>query len=144
MAIQSLKKLKDKGIQVKHIIGDTDTTTGVKAKKVFQHKIVKSLDKNHVIKNPGNLLYALKKQHKCFSTPALYYIQKGVQYAIATNQTKEILKLNINAIVPHAFDDHHLCKDRTWCTTVHDPCTPHVYKSLPGGKPLQNVDLKKC
>ena len=96
------------------------------------------------MKNLGNLLYVLKEKHKCFSTPALYYIEKGVQYAIATSQTKEILKLDINAIIPHAFDDHHLCKNTTWCISVHDPSTPHVYKSLPGGKPLQNVDLKKC
>ena len=80
MAIQSLHKLKSKGLLVKHIIGDADTTTEVRAKKAFSHEIVKSLDKNHTLKNLGNSLYAVKKQHKILSVVAIRYLQKCVRY----------------------------------------------------------------
>ena len=142
MAIQSLHKLKTKGFLVKHIIGDADTTTEVRARKAFSHEIVKSLDKNHILKNLGNSLYAVKKQHKIFSIAALRYLQKCVRYALATSKTKQELKVNLTAIVPHAFGDHTLCTHTNWCGAVQKPSTPHIYKSLPGGKPLVDVNLK--
>ena len=142
MAIQSIKRLKEKGFDVKCIIGDGDTTEA-RARKAFNNCIVKSLDKYHVIKNVGSSLYALKKEHKVFNVAAVQYIQKCIRYAIVGSTTKETLKRNLSAIVPHAFDDHHMCKDTTWCTSVHNPFAPRVCKSLPSGKPLKYVDLKR-
>ena len=95
------------------MIGDADTTTEARTKKAFDEGIAKSLDKNHVMKNLGNALFAIKKDNKMFSTAALCYIKKCVRYAIATSNTTEQLKLNLNAIVPHAFGNHNLCKDVT-------------------------------
>ena len=141
MAIQSLHKLKSKGLLVKHIIGDADTTTEVRAKKAFSHEIVKSLDKNHILKNLGNSLYAVKKQHKVLSVVAIRYLQKCVQYALATSKTKQELKVNLTAIVPHAFGYHSSCTQTRWCRAVQNPSVAHIYKSLPGGKPLVDVNL---
>ena len=123
-------------------MGDADTTTEARAKKAFNEVIAKSLDKNHVMKNLGNALFGIKKDNKVFSTAALCYIKKCVRYAIATSNSTKQLKLNLDAIVPHAFNNHDLCKDVTWCKSSNQASVPHVYKSLPGGKPLTDDNLK--
>ena len=140
LAIQGLQDLQQKGLNVKNIVMDDDTTTFSRAKKIVSPDLVKFSDKNHVIKNFTNKLCKIKETQKMLSSKTINYLKKNFTYAISQNKNNvNGLKQNINAIVPHAFGKHELCS-RSWCKFYTDK--NYRSPSLPFGKYLDDLNLE--
>ncbi|KAK3084401.1 hypothetical protein FSP39_012922 [Pinctada imbricata] len=143
LTIKCLKDLQKKGLDVKKIVMDDDSTTFSRAKKALSPQLTKASDKNHVVRNFSNSLYKLRTQNKnIMSTKTISYFKKCFTYAIEQNKGDEHgLRTNLEAIVPHAFGNHDKCNDK-WCGYIRNPST-FRHKSLPFGKDLEGDDLKK-
>ena len=135
LTINSILKLKNKGLAVKKITMDDDCTTFIRAKRSISDELTKSSDKNHVTKNFTNELYKLREKNKSLTIKTVKYFTKCFSYALSQNKGNPVgLKANIEAIVPHAFGSHEKC-NQSWSKFLEDPANYH-HKSLPYGKEL--------
>ncbi|XP_062603897.1 uncharacterized protein LOC134265692 isoform X2 [Saccostrea cucullata] len=142
LTVQCLKSLKEKGLGVKTLIMDDDTTTFVRAKKAISDQLEKCSDKSHIVRNFNNSLHKVKDGHKNFSTANINYFKKCFSYAIEQNKENvEGIRQNLLATVPHAFGDHSGCNE-VWCGYIKSPDT-YQHKSFPSGKSLQGDKLKE-
>jgi hypothetical protein len=118
MACEMIKNMKDKGYTVGTLHADNDATTQSR----LPSSIKKRDDKSHVKKNLSSRLYKLSKQHKQLkSDKVIPYIVRCFMYAISKHQnSKDSMKLELQAIVPHIFGDHSKCPS-SWCTYNKDP-----------------------
>ena len=127
LTVKCLKNLQDKGLDVKKVIMDDDSTTFLRVKTAISPNIQKASDKNHVVRNFTNSLN-IRKQGKNISKKTIGYLKKCFSYALEQNKGDESgLTKNLEAIVPHSFGDHDKC-DEKWCiheiqvTSVISPC----------------------
>ena len=80
------------------------------------------------------------KTQNMLSSKTINYLKKNFTYAISQNKNDvNGLKQNINAIVPHAFGKHELCR-RSWCKFYTDK--DYRPPSLPFGKYLDDLNLE--
>ena len=142
LTVKCLKTLKEKGLNVKKLTMDNDTTTFARAKKAISEDLKKSSDKNHVAKNLSNSLFRIRESNRNFTIKTINYFKKCFSYAIQQNKgNEEAIRSNMEAIVPHAFGNHSKCNEK-WCGFLKNPVT-YAHKSLPYGKDLQGDDLQK-
>lgn len=110
-----LQRLKDKGMDIKRLVMDGDTSTFTRVKRNLFPSLKKSNDKNHICKNFGNELYKLKPKHKSLTAESISHIQKCFSYAISQNRSNVSgVKRSMKAIAPHMFNEHTLCSP-SWC-----------------------------
>ncbi|XP_061171364.1 uncharacterized protein LOC133180923 [Saccostrea echinata] len=143
MALNMLGEMEKEGCHVDIFHADNDSSTSGMLKSEFPNTI-KMDDQNHVKKGFTKQLYELGKRYKELKqAEVIPYIQRCFAYAIqsnAGNSTK--VEEDLDRIVPHIFGDHNKCSAAQWCTYNENPSS-FRYKSLPGGRPLQNEDLKQ-
>ena len=141
--VKGIKELMEEGTPVDVLEGDGDTTLISRLQTDLNLNIKKRFDKNHVVKNIGKNLYALQKQRKKLSKSVILHIQKCIKYAFAKNQgNKDDLKENLQALIPHQFGDHTLCKPR-FCGYKRKPAEKYMHRSLPYSNPLKDPYLRK-
>ncbi|XP_062600102.1 uncharacterized protein LOC134261717 [Saccostrea cucullata] len=142
LTVKCIKSLKEKGLDVRKLIMDDDSTTFLRTKKAVPN-ITKSSDKNHVVRNLSNALYKVKETHGGLSVKTIKYFKKCFAYTIQQNKNDvEGIRKNLYATVPHAFGDHSQCNS-SWCGFLKDPST-YRHKSLPSGKDLVGEKLREA
>ena len=115
MVIQMLKDSEARGVKVRRLIGDEDTTTIARARREVDAELEKGSDINHMKKILGNKLYDLKKKHKILTPKVIKYLQKMYTYALKQNQGNPTsISAAVSCIVPHCFGNHDLCES-SWC-----------------------------
>ncbi|CAG2214275.1 unnamed protein product [Mytilus edulis] len=62
LVVDMIRDVIDKGVNIKEIAGDDDTTGFQRAQNVLKIKLKKRSDKNHIKKNISKQLYAIKKE----------------------------------------------------------------------------------
>ncbi|CAC5363745.1 unnamed protein product [Mytilus coruscus] len=67
LVVDMIKDVIDKGVNIKEIAGDDDTTGFQRAQNVLKIKLRKRSDKNHIKKNISKQLYAIKNKYKVLS-----------------------------------------------------------------------------
>ena len=141
IVIDMLQTCKKKGANVTTIIADDDTTTISSVRKNINPNIKKKSDKNHVKKNIGNALYALRSKHKKLKNPKIIkYIQKCLNYMLAQNEgNPEGVENGLEAICRHPFGDHSHCQS-SWCNHIENPNAKYV--AFPYGKRLKDIPLQ--
>ena len=145
MVVEMIQKANE-AVKIGTIIGDDDTTTIARVRAEVDESIKKCSDKNHVRKSLSNELYTVKDKHKHkLSVKSISHLQKCFTYAIDQNRGDAAgLAANLQAIVPHTFDNHEHCEqqDVKWCGYLS---APEVYrhKSLAHGKGLTGAELHK-
>ena len=136
--VQGIKELAEKGTPVEFLEGDGDMTTLAHVKSDLNVTLKKRYDRNHVVKNIGKNLYAIKK----LSKTVILHIQKCVKYAFAKNQgDKTCMEENLKAIIPHQFGDHSLCHPR-FCGYKRKPDEKYSHRSLPYKSSLKDENLR--
>lgn len=145
MVVEMIKDVNEI-VRVGTIIGDDDCTTIARARAEVDQSLKKCSDKNHVRKSVSNDLYKLREKHKHdLPVKAIGYLQKCFTYALDQNRDDPVsLQQSLNAVVPHAFDDHGKCElyKVGWCQYLQSP-VEYKHKSLPRGKGLCGEDLRK-
>lgn len=107
--VQGIKELSDEGTPVEVLEGDGDTTMLAHIKTDLNRTLKKRDDRNHIVKNIGKNLYAVKK----LSKSVIQHLQKCLKYAFAKNAGDKIgMEENLRAIIPHQFGDHSSCHPR--------------------------------
>ncbi|XP_053407937.1 uncharacterized protein LOC128559651 [Mercenaria mercenaria] len=141
LTVNGLLRLKEKGLCVKKLIMDDDTTTFVLAKRSLSDDIEKAGDKNHIIKNMTNELYKIKDKNKNMSVKTIKYFSKCFSYVLSQNKgNPEGIRSNLKAVTPHAFGCHDYC-NVSWCRFLSDK-ENYTHKSLPFGKDLVGEVLR--
>lgn len=140
-AVSIVNDLQKEGVDVGKLIGDDDATTLSHLRRDVNPNLEKVSDVNHVKKNLGNHLYALRDAgHKEMSVKTIKHVQTCFNYAVMQNKgSPGEMQAALQAVVPHLYDDHSQCVNQSWCHHKDDPT--RKYKSLPRGKPLTD---KKC
>ena len=142
-AVNIANNLQKKGISVARVLGDDDATTISHLRKHVNPDMEKTSDLNHVKKNLGNRLYALREAgHKEMTTKTVKHIQKCFSYAIAQNKGNvNGFQASVRALIPHLYNDHTLCTDQNWCHHKKEP--GRRYSSLPRGQPLADQGCRR-
>lgn len=140
---RGILELKSEGTPVEYCEGDGDTTLLSRLKTNQGIDMKKRFDKNHVMKNTGKSLYALQAEKGVkLSKTVIAHLQKCISYALSTNSGDEDgLKENLEAIIPHNFGDHQLCKPR-FCQKVRNPDIKYIHRSLPYKHNLSGEKLR--
>lgn len=98
--VHGIKELSDEGTPVEVLEGDGDTTMLAHIKTDLNRTLKKRDDRNHIVKNIGKNLYAVKK----LSKSVIQHLQKCLKYAFAKNAgDKTGMEENLRAIIPHQF-----------------------------------------
>ncbi len=138
--VELLKDCKEKGAPVGEFCGDDDTTTIYRARREVDPEIKKSSDKNHVSKNIGKDLHAIKSQHKELTERSIAYLQKNFNYMLSQNKgSVDGIRQGLKAVVHHSFAEHEYCTE-SWCGYLKDP---ENYKHKTLKKDLESPELKK-
>ncbi|XP_052073042.1 uncharacterized protein LOC127711130 isoform X2 [Mytilus californianus] len=141
LVVDMIKDVINKGVDIKEIAGDDDTTGFQRAQNVLKIKLKKRSDKNHIKKNISKQLYAIKKNYKELSQRVINYIMQNFSYMVAQNKKNtEGVTTGLKAMVGHIFGDHSFCNTK-WCVFLEHPLAK--FSKLPYGKPLQNPELRK-
>ncbi|KAL4229628.1 hypothetical protein ACF0H5_010015 [Mactra antiquata] len=129
---KGLLQLEKEGTPVEYCEGDGDTTLLSRLKNNQGIILKKRFDKNHVMKNIGKSLYLLQNEKGIkLSKISITHLQKCISYALSKNSDDETgLKENLQAIIPHNFGEHHLCKPR-FCGQLRSPNLQYIHRSLP-------------
>ncbi|CAC5418441.1 unnamed protein product [Mytilus coruscus] len=85
LVVDMIKDVINKGVDIKEIAGDDDTTGFQRAQNVLKIKLKKRSDKNHIKKNISKQLYAIKKNYKELSQRVINYIMQNFAYMVAQN-----------------------------------------------------------
>lgn len=142
MLVEMLKDVKNKGANIKSIIGDNDSTATKMAKEHFDPNIQKFDDRNHIMKNITNQLYIIKNQHKELSQKTIDAVLKNFRYMLQQNQGNEDgISKGLKSVVNHPFGNHIHCNIE-WCGYLKNP-ENYKHKNLPHGKDLTDTDLKE-
>ena len=130
----------DENVRLNALIMDDDSTTISRIRQVLPHDVDKFSDHMHTMKHIRNKLYSVQsKYNRRLPTAAIKYLMRMFSYALQQNKDNcNGIVTAISAIVPHAFGEHQQCG--TWCKATDGD---YVYRSLPNGKPLCGVDMKK-
>ena len=141
MGVEMISELKEKGVRVKSLTMDNDSTT-IAHVRALHGDIRKLSDKNHTKKSIISALRDMSQTHKAMSNPkTVSYIAKLIMYAMQQKQGDVAgLRDRLGQIIPHIFGDHTLC-DAEWCVYQTHPAN-FTYKSLPFKRPLSNDALK--
>lgn len=125
--VQGIKELSDEGTPEEVLEGDGDTTMLAHIKTDLNRTLKKPYDRNHIVKNIGKNLYAVKK----LSKSVMQYLQQCLKYAFAKNAgDKTGIEENIRAKIPHQFGDHSSCHPRT-CGFKRKLEEKYIHRSLP-------------
>jgi hypothetical protein len=136
--VQGIKELSEEGTPVEVLDGDGDTTMLAHIKSDLNMTLKKRYDRNHIVKNIGKNLYALKK----ISKTVIQHLQKCIKYVLAKNQgDKTGMKENLKAIIPHQFGDHSACHPR-FCGFKRKPEEKYLHRSLPYKASLKDDTLR--
>ena len=126
------------------MITDEDASSESKVKQNVNHDIEKWSDKNHVVVTFRKMLISGKardfgKDSSKLSDSVIDYFAKLFSMAVSENK----LKASFQAIVPHAFGDHKVCKDLEieWCQLLKDP-ENFQHKYLEKGEDLLGDGLR--
>ena len=111
------------------MITNEDASSESKVKQNVNHDIEKWSDKNHFVVTFRKMLISGKakdfgKDSSKLSDSVIDYFAKMFFMAVSENKNKpNKLKASFQAIVPHAFRDHKVCKDLQieWCQFLKDP-----------------------
>lgn len=125
---------KDQNVEVRTLIGDEDSSTIASVRRAASFNVIKWSVYNHIKKGFTSHLYTLKLSPQLIS----YF---GTSFAIAIKKNRGNAKniaLALQAIVPHAYNNHSQCGD--WCEGITNK--NYVSKYLPQGKFLTDLDLK--
>lgn len=135
--------LASEGTPVEYCEGDGDTTLLSRLKTNQGIDMKKRFDKNHVMKNIGKSLYSLQAEKGVkLSKTVIVHLQKCISYALSMNSGDEDgLKENLEAIIPHNFGDHQLCKPR-FCQKLRKPDLQYIHRSLPYKHNLSDEKLR--
>lgn len=66
LTVKCIKSLKDKGLDVKTLVMDDDSTTFVRVKKAVSDQLKKCSDISHILRNFSNSLYKVRDVHKTY------------------------------------------------------------------------------
>lgn len=141
MVVEMVQKVKDRGVKIKTLIGDEDSTTIARVRLNVDKDITKESDSNHIKKIVSNMLHNLRNTNKCLSLKIICYLKKLFNYMLTEGKGKpDLIKEGLKSIPNHAFGCHDYCGK--WCRAKKCPDETYVYRSLPHGKPLENLSLK--
>ena len=143
LAVSMLNTFKDKDASIKTITMDDDSTTIARARTEVDPSVSKISDRNRTNKNFTKKLYDLQKEKKytLLKNKTISHLQKCFSYALAANKENPLeLKSNLEAITPHVFGDHSLCRE-SWCGFLKDQ-SKYRPKNLPYSKYLHGEDFR--
>ncbi|CAC5389731.1 unnamed protein product [Mytilus coruscus] len=121
LVVDMIKDVINKGVDIKKIAGDDDTTGFQRAQNVLKIKLKKRSDKKHIKKNISKQLYAIKTNYKELSQRVINYIMQNFSYMVAQNKKNtEGVTTGLKAMVGHIFGDHGFCNTK-WCVFLENP-----------------------
>nr|XP_006824631.1 PREDICTED: uncharacterized protein LOC102805567 [Saccoglossus kowalevskii] len=82
MVEELARQMEKSSAPIGTLIGDEDSSTIARLKKMLTQLLKKKSDSNHVKKNLGNQLYALKDTHKVLTVKVIRYLQKCFNYMV--------------------------------------------------------------
>ena len=107
----------------------------------MDYAVQKWSDISHAKCALGNRLYGIKSAHRQQSKKVIKYVQRSFIYAVAQNKGDSAsLKMALNAIVPHMYGEHDIC--RAWCRFAKENPSVYRHKDLPHHKDLMDPDMK--
>lgn len=141
--VTGVKEFLEEGTPIEYVEGDGDNTLISRLRSDLNINMKKRFDKNHVVKNIGKSLYALRNEKGVkLSKAVILHVEKCVKYAFAKNQGNvDGLRMNLKALIPHQFGDHSLC-DAFFCNFKRKPSDVYVHRSLPYKAPLKEAALR--
>ena len=148
VAVELWTNALDSGTHFSTYVGVDDSTTIADILNKVPYKVEKWSDTIHTKRSLTTLLYNLKdrfKNPKCptLSNRVIRYYAKCSSYAVTQNAgNPELLKSEINSIVPHSFGEHSSC-NIYWCgfKKCHEG---YKHTELPNGKSLHGEPLKNA
>ncbi|XP_076117930.1 uncharacterized protein LOC143085462 [Mytilus galloprovincialis] len=142
MVVEMIKDLDNRGVKIKELAGDDDSTGFNRAAKLLPHSnIVKSSDRNHIMVNASKKLYSIKLKHKELSAMVINSFLKNYSFMLSQNQgNSEGIENGVRCTIDHMYGQHTKC-DVKWCGYLKDPTT-YRHSNLPYGKNLSSLALK--
>ena len=110
MVAEMVQKAKDRGVNVKTLIGDEDSTTIARVKANVDKDITKESDSNYIKQIVSNTLHSLRNVHKGLSLKIISYLKKRFNYMLCDGKGKsDFIKEGLKAIPNDVFENHDYC-----------------------------------